>query len=151
MIVKDKAAVIGAVGNGQIDPLGGRAVGIPDGTGLDPRQVLILHPDRHGLIGQGHGNVLRMVRGPIQLLEHFVYLHGIIVAVEIDLVLDVLELIQGIQEFRIRADNGTQGEGQHTAAAAGPLSLGGTAGNEIAEGDILLAAVALGKIGPHGE
>ena len=151
MIIEDEAAVIGAVGDGQIDPLGGSAVGIPDGTCLDPGQMLVLHADRHGLVGQGHGDILRVVRSAVELFQHLVDCHRVVVAVEIDLVLDVLEFIQGIQEFRVRADDGAKREGQDPAASAGPLRLGGAAGDEVAESDVILTAHGLGEIGPHGE
>ena len=47
--------------------------------------------------------------------------------------------------------DGAKREGQHTASSAGPLSLGGAAGYEIPQRDVILTAHGLGKIGPHGE
>ena len=65
----------------------------------------------------------------------------------VNLVLDVLYLIGCREKVCVRADHGTAGEHNRAASSGCPFFMGGSSGDKVLDGDILLAIVDLGEIG----
>ena len=103
---------------------------------------------RHRLIGQIAALIRCILRCTVTLPHLFPDQRRIVIAVHIDSVLYILDLVGRGQKLRIRRDHRTAGKHDRAAAAGSPFIVRRPAGDEILDRDVFLSVIHFGKIGP---
>ena len=131
------------MGYGQIHLLGGCTVCKPFCMLTDGSKHFILHLHSHWLISQITALISCMLRRIVSL-SHLIHNKcRIVIAVHVDTILHILDLISSRKEICLRCDHCSAWEHDGSASSGSPLIMSRTSGYKILNSDIFLSVIYL--------